>query len=128
MSRDLFMLLFALVYAGDSGFSAQAPEIRRQPALEQINTPAQEFAPTFTADGKTMIFSSTRGSSGGAYSHLYLSRLVDGKWSAPEPLHSVIRSSTTRPLFSARMVKFCSSLLTATAASSSPATCRAACA
>lgn len=89
MSRNLFMLVFSLVYAGDSGYYAQAPEIRRQPALEQINTAAQEFAPTFTADGKTMIFSSTRGAGGGSYSHLYLSRLVDGKWSAPEPLHSV---------------------------------------
>ncbi|MBS0618085.1 MAG: PD40 domain-containing protein [Spirochaetes bacterium] len=60
--------------------------IRTQPALAQINTAAQEFAPTFSPDGKTMVFSSTRGSK---YSHLYLSRLVDGKWGAPEPLHSV---------------------------------------
>lgn len=78
--------------------SDQAVEIKQQPALAQINTEAQEFAPTFSADGKTMIFSSTRlaGSAGrGAnqgnhgYSHLYLSRLSDGKWSSPEPLHSV---------------------------------------
>lgn len=61
-------------------------EIKRQPALAAINTDAQEFSPTFSADGKTMIFSSTRG---GGYSHLYLSRLIDGKWSAPEPLHAV---------------------------------------
>lgn len=89
MSRNLFMLLLAVVYAGDSGYSAQAPEIRKQPALEQINTAAQEFSPTFTADGKTMIFSSTRGSGRGSFSHLYQSHLVEGKWSAPEPLHAV---------------------------------------
>ncbi|AFM14454.1 OmpA family protein [Turneriella parva] len=66
-----------------------AAEIRQQPALEAINTAAQEFAPTFSADGKTMIFSSTRASGKGGFSHLYMSKLVDGKWSSPTPLHSV---------------------------------------
>lgn len=63
--------------------------IRRQPALEEINTTAQEFAPTFTPDGKTMVFSSTRAAGRGGFSHLYASHLTDGKWSAPEPLHAV---------------------------------------
>ncbi|MBV6493249.1 MAG: Protein TolB [Turneriella sp.] len=63
-----------------------AINIQKHESLTQINTDAQEFAPTFSPDGKTMIFSSTRGST---YSHLYLSRLVDGKWSSPEPLHAV---------------------------------------
>lgn len=86
----------ALILAANAAFELleardSSPQIKLQPALAQINTEAQEFAPTFSADGKTMIFSSTRG--GGrdhhGYSHLYLSRLVDGKWTSPEPLHSV---------------------------------------
>lgn len=89
MSRILLLLALALYFA-DSAMVA-AVEIKQHPALSAINTPAQEFAPTFTADGKTMVFSSTRstGGNGNGYSHLYLSRLIDGKWSAPEPLHSV---------------------------------------
>ncbi len=91
MSR---ILTVALIVALNAAFDAlQAAEIKKQPALAAINTDAQEFSPTFSADGKTMIFSSTRGAGadgrGGGYSHLYLSRLVDGKWSSPEPLHAV---------------------------------------
>lgn len=89
MSRLLF-LLGLMLYLADNG-AINPVEIKRQPALEQINTAAQEFAPTFTADGKTMVFSSTRstGRGGNGFSHLYISRLVDGRWSSPEPLHSV---------------------------------------
>jgi outer membrane protein OmpA-like peptidoglycan-associated protein/Tol biopolymer transport system component len=88
MSR---LLIIAAIVGLNAVFDAlHAADIRKQPALAQINTAAQEFAPTFTADGKTMIFSSTRGAGhAGGYSHLYQSHLVDGKWSSPEPLHAV---------------------------------------
>ena len=86
MSRILFALgVFWALLEADAG----AAEIKNQPALEQINTAAQEFSPTFSADGKTMIFSSTRASGKGGFSHLYTSQLVDGKWTSPVPLHSV---------------------------------------
>lgn len=64
-------------------------DIKTHPALVAINTPAQEFSPTFTPDGKTMIFSSNRATGKGGFSHLYVSHLIDGQWSAPEPLQSV---------------------------------------
>jgi len=83
------MLLGGLDAADRSGIRTEPKTIRRHPALAEINTPAQEFAPTFTPDGKTMIFSSTRSSGKGGFSHLYVSHLKDGKWGAPEPLHSV---------------------------------------
>lgn len=84
MSRIL--IIAAIVVVNALFDTLQAAEIKRQPSLAAINTDAQEFSPTFSTDGKTMIFSSTRG---GGFSHLYLSRLVDGKWSSPEPLHGV---------------------------------------
>lgn len=82
-------LIGALDAAGTAATVAEEKTIRRQAALGEINTGAQEFAPTFTPDGKTMVFSSTRSSGKNGFSHLYVSRLVAGKWSAPEPLHSV---------------------------------------
>lgn len=72
-----------------SASSLVAADIKIHPALAAINTPAQEFSPTFTPDGKTMVFSSNRATGKGGFSHLYVSHLIDGKWSAPEPLHAV---------------------------------------
>lgn len=83
------MLLGSVDAAEKGGTGAEPKTIRRQAALAEINTRAQEFAPTFTPDGKTMVFSSTRSSVKNGFSHLYVSRLAEGKWSAPEPLHSV---------------------------------------
>lgn len=83
------MLLGSLDAATKGRYEIEQKTIRRHPALAEINTPAQEFAPTFTPDGKTMIFSSTRSSGKGGFSHLYISHLKDGKWGAPEPLDSV---------------------------------------
>jgi outer membrane protein OmpA-like peptidoglycan-associated protein len=85
----LILSVALLVAANAIVDTLAAAEIRQQPALGAINTPAQEFSPTFSADGKTMIFSSTRGSGKGGFSHLYVSKLVDAKWSAPAPLHAV---------------------------------------
>ncbi|HNE21397.1 MAG TPA: OmpA family protein [Turneriella sp.] len=83
-------MLLGSLDAADKGETGPEPKtIRRQAALEEINTLAQEFAPTFSPDGKTMVFSSTRSSGKGGFSHLYVSHLKDGKWGAPEPLHSV---------------------------------------
>lgn len=63
--------------------------VRTEPALEKVNSPAQDFSPTFSPNGKTMVFSSTRGAGKNGFSHLYVSHLKDGKWTSPEPLHSV---------------------------------------
>ncbi|HRP70740.1 MAG TPA: OmpA family protein, partial [Turneriella sp.] len=84
--RFRFLLILVLVLVNFFWDTANAVDIQKQASLSGINTDAQEFAPTFSADGKTMIFSSTRG---GAYSHLYVAHLIDGKWSSPTPLHSV---------------------------------------
>ncbi|HNJ67329.1 MAG TPA: hypothetical protein PKW28_15640, partial [Turneriella sp.] len=56
-------MLLGSLDAADKGETGPEPKtIRRQAALEEINTLAQEFAPTFSPDGKTMVFSSTRSS------------------------------------------------------------------
>ncbi len=83
------ILLGSLDAADEGPAEPERKTIRRHPALEYINTPAQEFAPTFTPDGKTMIFSSTRATGKGGFSHLYVSHLTDGIWGPPQPLHSV---------------------------------------
>lgn len=52
-----------------------------------INTPFDDFAPSFTADGKTMVFNSKR--SGEAYQNIYLCRNEDGKWSEPRGINEI---------------------------------------
>ncbi len=46
-----------------------------------INSSSADFAPSFTADGKTLVFNSKRGSS--AYQHIYISYYKDGAWTDP---------------------------------------------
>ncbi|MCX7631864.1 MAG: OmpA family protein [Turneriella sp.] len=57
----------------------------REDILSRINTAAHEFAPTFTPDGKTMVFSSNRN----GYSDLYISHWKEGVWEKPQPLTAV---------------------------------------
>ncbi len=51
---------------------------------EPINSPLDEFAPSLTADGKTMVFNSKK--LGERYQDLFISHFKDGKWTTPEPL------------------------------------------
>jgi outer membrane protein OmpA-like peptidoglycan-associated protein len=53
-----------------------------------INSPWSDFAPSFTADGKTMFFNSRRK---GDNQDLYVSQFKDGKWT--EPLNLKILNS-----------------------------------
>ncbi len=52
-----------------------------------INTRFDDFAPSFTADGKTMVFNSKR--SGEPYQNIYLCRNEDGKWSEPRAISEI---------------------------------------
>jgi len=59
---------------------------QKQPLPPPINTAAIEYAPTVSADGRTMIFETNRNN--GKW-ELYVSYLRDGKWTTPEPIDSV---------------------------------------
>ncbi|MBN1501318.1 MAG: OmpA family protein [Spirochaetes bacterium] len=48
-----------------------------------INSKVNDFAPTFSADGKIMIFNSNRN---GKYQDLFISYNTNGKWSTPAPI------------------------------------------
>ncbi|HSV96114.1 MAG TPA: OmpA family protein [Spirochaetota bacterium] len=52
-----------------------------------INTPFDDFAPSFTADGKTMVFNSKR--SGEPYQNIYLCSNKDGEWSEPRAIREI---------------------------------------
>jgi outer membrane protein OmpA-like peptidoglycan-associated protein len=49
----------------------------------KVNSEFDEFSPTITEDGKTLIFSSY---SGTRYIDLFISQKIKGKWSFPKPL------------------------------------------
>ncbi|MBK8398457.1 MAG: PD40 domain-containing protein [Leptospiraceae bacterium] len=63
------------------------PEVKVLPIPGNINTDMQEFAPSLTADGKTMYFYSKRNNS--KYTDLYKSTLVNGKWTNPTELRGL---------------------------------------
>ncbi len=55
-------------------------------SIAAVNSPAIEYAPSISANGKTLIFQSNRD---GRYK-LYMSQLGnDGQWSAPEPIDAI---------------------------------------
>ena len=81
--KKLFVLILFLLSI--SLFSI--PEVKVIPIPGNINTDMQEFAPSLTADGKTMYFYSKRNNS--KYTDLYKSTLVNGKWSNPVELRAL---------------------------------------
>jgi outer membrane protein OmpA-like peptidoglycan-associated protein len=78
MKRYSLIISFLVIV---NTLSAQVEPVRLNINTEQFN----EFAPAFSADGKTMIFQSNRE---GGYK-LYQSRLDSSGWSAPEPLKEI---------------------------------------
>ncbi len=87
MNSRIAYLLF-LILATNFGLKAQDSTMRQVP-VKELNTPDfVEYAPTISADGKTMVFQSNRGN--GSKYDLYESKLGDdGTWSDPAPLDSI---------------------------------------
>jgi outer membrane protein OmpA-like peptidoglycan-associated protein len=81
MSSKMIVLLFISL----SLFAL--PEVKVVPIPGNINTDMQEFAPSLTADGKTMYFYSKRNNS--KYTDLFKSTLVNGKWTNPVELRAL---------------------------------------
>ncbi len=54
-------------------------------AIPELNSPKVEYAPSISADGRTMILESNRR---GRY-ELFDSRLVNGKWTEPTPIDAI---------------------------------------
>jgi outer membrane protein OmpA-like peptidoglycan-associated protein len=87
-ARPAWVMALLLVGLGTVG-TAQAQGQAGPPELrnlgEPVNTPLDEFSPSVTADGRTMVFNSKR--LGERYQSLYLSsRGDDGRWSTPQPI------------------------------------------
>lgn len=80
-----FYLFFCFILFTTRLFSI--PEVKVTPIPGNINTDMQEFAPSLTADGKTMYFYSKRNNS--KYTDLYKSTLVNGKWTNPVELRAL---------------------------------------
>jgi len=54
-------------------------------ALEELNSPFDEREPSYTADGRTVVFASDRSGSAGGFD-LYRSLADRGEWLEPEPI------------------------------------------
>lgn len=64
------------------GGTESSSGLRAAPA--PLNSVGHDFAPTLSADGKTMIFASRRGDA--EYADLYVTNFRDGRWSDPQAL------------------------------------------
>ncbi|MBE7437186.1 MAG: OmpA family protein [Spirochaetales bacterium] len=85
LSRYLFLHFFVLALAAE-------PIALRN--LSVLNTAEDEFAPSVTADGKTLVFNARRG---GRYQDIFISYLKEGNWTEPEalaPLNSAFNDET----------------------------------
>jgi outer membrane protein OmpA-like peptidoglycan-associated protein len=80
MNKNIYLFLLCLLCL-PTWLRAQ-----KQPLPPPINTAAIEYAPTVSADGRTMIFETNRNN--GKW-ELYVSYLRDGRWTNPEPIDSV---------------------------------------
>jgi Tol biopolymer transport system component len=54
--------------------------------VEALNTPLWEFNPAISADGSTLLFTSIGRDGGSGLGDLFVSSLVEGEWSEPQPL------------------------------------------
>lgn len=70
--------------------------------IAALNSSAIEYAPSISADGRTMIFESNRD---GKY-NLYESRLVDGKWSSPVSIDPINNFGDSTDLIGGPSVSF----------------------
>ena len=76
--RYITLLFFSVLIL----FNMNALEVKNMGKI--INSKSDEFAPSVTADGKTMVFNHKR--AGERYQDLYISERRAGEWSRPRPL------------------------------------------
>ncbi|MFT6865895.1 MAG: outer membrane protein OmpA-like peptidoglycan-associated protein [Cyclobacteriaceae bacterium] len=70
--------------------------------IPELNSTAIEYAPSISADGRTMIIESNRD---GRYK-LYDSRLVNGKWTTPNPIDAINNYGDSTDLIGGPSVSF----------------------
>jgi outer membrane protein OmpA-like peptidoglycan-associated protein len=84
--RKIFLIIiFTMLY---SSIMAQVIHVDKVVNMgTPINSAGDDFAPSFTSDGTTLVFSSRRGGSG--YQHIYISHFENGAWSNPVPISTI---------------------------------------
>lgn len=92
------------IYECENGkeFVANPVDVKIENMGPQINTKYPEYAPIVSADESILIFTSRReGSTGGFldqngdyYEDIYMSEKIDGKWTPPRSISSVINTTT----------------------------------
>ncbi len=83
--KILLIILYLMIY---SDVKAQLINVDKVVNMgTPINSAGDDFAPSFTVDGKTLVFSSRRGGSG--YQHIFISHFENNTWSNPAPINSI---------------------------------------
>ncbi|WP_258103148.1 OmpA family protein [Marinoscillum sp. MHG1-6] len=112
MTRPLLLLSFLLLTG--MGALAQVPDTLRTFAdtiryfkstakpIEELNSPAIEYAPSISADGKTMIIESNKT---GRY-ELYDSKLVNGTWTDPVSIDAINNYGDSSDLIAGPSISF----------------------
>ncbi|MEP0365411.1 MAG: OmpA family protein [Cyclobacteriaceae bacterium] len=112
MHKRIF--LFTLLLSALFNAEAQVPDTLRTFAdsiryfrstakpIPELNSSAIEYAPSISADGRTMIIESNRD---GRYK-LYDSKLVNGTWTAPQPIDAINNYGDSTDLIGGPSVSF----------------------
>jgi len=115
MRHSLFVLLLLITWAAQ----AQVPDTLKTyadtinyyrstaKAIPELNSNKIEYAPSISADGRTMILESNRR---GKY-ELFDSRLVNGKWSDPKPIDPINNFGDSTDLIGGPSISFDGNML-----------------
>lgn len=107
LQRYVFLVLTIIgcsqVLAQTTGRDSTTLDIAQGQLVANINSPAVDYAPSISADGKVMVFESN---ASGNY-QLYESRLgTNGQWSAPISIDSVNQFGKTNDLIGGPSITF----------------------
>jgi outer membrane protein OmpA-like peptidoglycan-associated protein/Tol biopolymer transport system component len=81
--------LFVLLLTAAVSLDAASKPVFKEGAVNvrTINSASDDYAPSITADGKTMVFNARQ--KGERYQNIYITQLEKGKWSKPVPLSGI---------------------------------------
>lgn len=108
----LFLFLFLVTYSFGQEINIQdsiaAYKNTQKPVAGLSNEAVVEFAPSISADGKTIIFETNRG---GSYALFETRKQEDGSWSSPQSIESINNYGDSTDLIAGPSISFDGNLL-----------------
>ena len=119
ISSVRYFLFIAVFCISSYSFSQESLDLDTITNYSQTQKPVEglsdasiiEFAPSISADGKTIIFESNFGTTNGKFALFEVRKQKDGSWSAPAPLDSINNFGDSTDLIAGPSISFDGNLL-----------------